>query len=121
MQVLDKNHTGLISIQQIANAPVLLKFLPLSPSLLRANNTKAITATLGKVFGTSGNISIDKQVKPLLIKKYENLTASNPSKCNDAAGCPALLRSYFNLIPTLSIIGNVSKSTRILLLNGEND
>jgi uncharacterized protein len=120
-QVLDKNHTGLISIQQIANAPVLLKFLPLSPSLLRANNTKAITATLGKVFGTSGNISIDKQVKPLLIKKYENLTASNPSKCNDAAGCPALLRSYFNLIPTLSIIGNVSKSTGILLLNGEND
>src|SRR4051812_39526824 len=81
-QVLDKNHTGLISIQQIANAPVLLKFLPLSHSLLRANNTKAITATLGKVFGTSGNISIDKQVKPLLIKKYENLTASNPSKCN---------------------------------------
>ena len=120
-QVLDKNHTGLISIQQIANAPVLLKFLPLSHSLLRANNTKAITATLGKVFGTSGNISIDKQVKPLLIKKYENLTASNPSKCNDAAGCPALLRSYFNLIPTLSIIGNVSKSTGILLLNGEND
>ncbi|MBV9667019.1 MAG: hypothetical protein JO327_02700 [Nitrososphaeraceae archaeon] len=26
MQVLDKNHTGLISIQQIAKAPVLLRF-----------------------------------------------------------------------------------------------
>src|SRR2546429_5204771 len=32
-----------------------------------------------------------------------------------------LVRSYFNLIPTLSIIGNVSKSIGILLLNGEND
>jgi len=31
------------------------------------------------------------------------------------------LRSAFNLIPTLSIIGNVSKSTGILILNGEND
>ena len=32
-----------------------------------------------------------------------------------------LVRSYFDLIPTLSIIGNVSKSTGILVLNGEND
>lgn len=29
MEVLDKNHTGQISIQQVANAHVLLKFLPL--------------------------------------------------------------------------------------------
>src|SRR5438093_10587769 len=62
-QVLDKNHTGLISIQQIANAPVLLKFLSLPHSLVRANNTKAISTTLGKDFGTSGYISIDKQFK----------------------------------------------------------
>ena len=57
----------------------------------------------------------------MLIKRYENLTASNPSKCNGIGGCPALFRSYFDLIPTLSIIGNVSKSIGILLLNGEND
>ena len=31
------------------------------------------------------------------------------------------MRSYFDLIPTLSIIGNVPKSIGILLLNGEND
>ena len=35
--------------------------------------------------------------------------------------CPIWWRSHFNLIPTLSIIGNVSKSTGILILNGEND
>ena len=35
--------------------------------------------------------------------------------------CPVWLRSAFSLIPTLSIIGNVSKSTGILILNGEND
>ena len=32
-----------------------------------------------------------------------------------------LLRSAFSLIPTLRLIGNVSKSTGILLLNGEKD
>jgi uncharacterized protein len=121
MQVLDKNHTGLISTQQIANAPVLLKFLPLPHSLLRANNTKAITTTIAKVFGTSGYISIDKQLKPMLVKTYENLTAFNPSKCNNVALCPILWRSLSNMIPNLSIIGNVSKSTGILILTGEND
>jgi uncharacterized protein len=121
MQVLDKNHTGLISIQQIANAPVLLKFLPLSHSLLRANNTKALSTTLGKDFGTNGYISIDKQLKPVLVKTYENLTAFNPSKCNSVALCPILWRSLSNMIPNLSVIGNVSKSTGILILHGEND
>ena len=124
MQVLDKNHTGSISIQQIANAPVLLKFLPLPHSLVRANNTnntKAISTTLGKDFGTSGYISIDKQLKPALIKTYQNITAFNPFKCNNVGLCPVLWRSLSNMIPNLSIIGNVSKSTGILILTGEND
>jgi uncharacterized protein len=130
-QVLDKNHTGLISIQQISKDPLyssLLNLLVPSSVLhtfLRTHDTSVISNAVINKFGNNtvqgGYISIDKQVKPLLIKKYENSTASNPSKCNDIAGCPALLRSYFNLIPTLSIIGNVSKSTGILLLNGEND
>ncbi|MGC2570233.1 MAG: hypothetical protein WA364_01885, partial [Candidatus Nitrosopolaris sp.] len=43
------------------------------------------------------------------------------SKCNNLSGCPKWLISYFNIEPDLSIIGNVSKSIGILLLNGEND
>ncbi|MGB8036050.1 MAG: alpha/beta fold hydrolase [Nitrososphaeraceae archaeon] len=131
-QVLDKNHTGLLSIQQISKDPhrysSLLNLLVPSSALytfLRTHDTSVISRALVNEFGNNtiqgGYISIDKQLKPLLIKKYENLTASNPSKCNNAEGCPALLRSYFDLIPTLSIIGNVSKSIGILLLNGEND
>jgi uncharacterized protein len=120
MQVLDKNHTGLISIQQIANAPVLLKFLPLSHSLLRTNNTKAITTTIAKVFGTSGYISIDKQLKPMFVKNYENITSFNPSNACVSL-CPILWRSLYNMIPNLGIIGDVPKSTGILILHGEND
>jgi hypothetical protein len=131
-QVLDKNHTGLISIEQISEDPfryslVLNLLVPSSVvhTFLRTNNTKVITNFLLEKFGNnttkSGYISIDKQLKPLLIKGYENLTAFNPSKCNNLEGCPVWYRSHFSLIPTLSIIGNVSKSTGILILNGDND
>ena len=51
----------------------------------------------------------------------KTLTAFNSSKCNNIGGCPVWHRSALRLIPNLSIIGNVSKSTGILLLSGEND
>jgi uncharacterized protein len=127
-QVLDRNHTGLISIKQIAKDPVLRHLLVPSSvilTFLRTNNAKVITNALVNKFGNNtieaGYISIDKQLKPLLMKSYENATAFNLSKCNNLEGCPVWYRSIFSLIPTLSIIGNVSKSTGILMLNGEND
>ena len=120
-QVLDKNHTGFISIEQIAKDPVLLINLPIPSSILHPYNAKTITNFLAREFGTNGPISIDKQLKPSLMKSYENLSALNLSKCNNIEGCPIWYRSQLSLIPTLSIIGNVSKSTGILLLNGEND
>jgi pimeloyl-ACP methyl ester carboxylesterase len=123
-QVLDKNHTGLISIQQIAKDPLFrdLGLGALVPSsVLRTNNIKAITNTLVKEFGTNDSISIDKQLDPLLMKSYENKTTVNLSKCRSVSFCPIWLRSQLGLIPTLSIVGNLSKSTGILLLNGEND
>jgi len=120
-QVLDKNHTGLISIQQIAKDS-LLSHLFVPSSVLSTNNIKNITNTLAKSFGTSsGDISIDKQLKPALIKTYENITAFNSQKCNSIQICPILWRSLKSMIPNLSIIGNVSKSTGILILTGEND
>jgi hypothetical protein len=89
----------------------------------RTNNSKVITNALVNKFGNNtveaSHISIDKQLKPLLMKSYENVTAFNLSKCNNLEGCPVWYRSIFSLIPTLSIIGNVSKSTGILMLNGD--
>jgi dienelactone hydrolase len=126
-QELDKNYTGLISIQQIVKNLVLRNLLVprnllVAFYLLHINNTKVLTKTLVEKFGTSGYVvSIEKQIKPALIKYYENYSAFNLSRCNNHEGCPVWLRSEFNLIPTLSIIGNVSKSTAILMLDGEND
>jgi len=120
-QVLDKNHTGLISIPQMAKDSLFLNFLSLPHSILLTNDTKAITTTLVKAFGTSDYISIDKQLKPILTKIYENKTAFNLLKCDTPEICPILWRSLDNISTNLSSIGNVSKSTGILILNGEND
>jgi uncharacterized protein len=92
-----------------------------SSSLLDTNNTIVITNNLVEKFGTGGHVSIQKQIRPVSIKYYENETAMNLSKCNNIIGCPIWFRSEFSLIPTSSIIGNISNSTCIILLNGEND
>jgi uncharacterized protein len=88
------------------------------PNLIPANLT--LELALAKGFGTNHFISIDKQLKPVLMKAYKNITSSNLLKCNQIE-CPIWFRSHSKLIPTLSVIDNVSKSTGILLLNGEND
>ncbi|MGE5661037.1 MAG: alpha/beta hydrolase family protein [Ignavibacteriales bacterium] len=106
-EVLDKNHNGLISIHQLATDPVVRKLL-VPISVLRINNTEDITKALQEDFGTSDYISIDKQLNPSLIKKYENITAFNLSKCDSLGPCPLWWKSISSLIPTLSIIGNVS-------------
>ena len=72
-QVLDKNQTGLITIQQISKDAVLMHLLVPSSVLLtflRTNNAKVITNFLLDKFGNN----TDKQLKPLLIKGYENIT-----------------------------------------------
>jgi hypothetical protein len=119
-QVLDKNHTGFVSIQQMAKDPMpFIHMLPLYAVF--TNNTEVILPALSKEFGTSGYVSISEQLKPSLIKSLENVTALNSSNCNNVSGCPEWFRSHQMLIPNLSIIGNVSNSTGILLLSGEND
>jgi uncharacterized protein len=127
-QVLDKNHTGSISIQQMVKDPVLSHmFVPSSVLLtfIRTNDTNVLTNYLINKFGNNivkpGYVNIDKQLKPALVNLYENISAFNQSKCNNLEGCPVWIRSHYSLVPTLNIIDNVSNSTAILLLNGEND
>ncbi len=119
-QVLDKNNTGSISVKQLAADPLLRKFLvPLS--ILSTNNTQDIAKALQGDFGTKESINIEREFKPLLVKIYKNFTSFNSSKCNLLGPCPAWWESVSSLVPNLSIIGNISKSTDVLLLNGEND
>jgi uncharacterized protein len=42
-------------------------------------------------------------------------------RCLNLAGCPISRNSDLSLEPNLSIIGNVSNATSVLILQGEND
>jgi predicted esterase len=66
-------------------------------------------------------ININTELKPILEKRFENMFKA--SKCENPMErpCPIYLRSILSLKSTLSIIGNVSSSTGILMLHGQND
>ncbi len=124
-QVLDVNRTGFVSIEQIATDPLLEDAVKNSSIMNTKNDTKIITKDIAKEIENRNNISgylnIDKDLKPLLIKEYENEIAFNLFKCYSIIGCPLWFKSEADLEPNLSIIGNISKSIGILILNGEND
>jgi pimeloyl-ACP methyl ester carboxylesterase len=130
-KILDHNHNGSISIEEASKDPIFqgLTITQVTPTTVKPLFTgKVIPAIqyLQSIKNASNNnnskqnyISIDKGLKPLLLEKLASLTAKNAS-C-DLEGCPIWWKSHYNLDTTLGMIGNVSKSTGILILQGEND
>jgi uncharacterized protein len=53
-------------------------------------------------------------------KRIESLATENPN-CLGLEGCPPYVKSHFALGNTLNMIGNVSSTTGILILQVEND
>jgi uncharacterized protein len=106
-QVLDKNNTGSISVQEAVQDPLVGRF---------------VVANFGNDTLTTQFIDIDRQVKPLLEIVLEEFTQADVNaRCDNPEGCPIWYNSAVNLEPNLSAIGNLSKSTSVLMLNGEND
>ena len=116
-QVLDTNHDGLLSIKEVVAAMGIpnesIAPLP-SIGLIEKNNTTGEYQWHSQITSSpNGNISIQDDIKPLLIKQFQLLTTSS-----QISGYK-WLQSYFALSDTIDIIGNISAS--ILMLNGEND
>ena len=107
-QVLDKNHTGSISLREAIKDPLVGRFF---------------VAYFGNEITTpTALIDIDRQIKPLLEKELEEFTKADVNaRCDNPEGCPIWFNSAASLEPNLSVIGNLSKSTSVLMLNGEND
>lgn len=129
-QVLDKNNTEIIKIENATTDPIfkyltegyLAYLLPVGRNLNNTDILKKILEQEVKNISNSSLISIDKHLKPLLVKAYENaISNNNQSKCNNPLGCSKWFRSEPELDPNLSITGNVSSNTGLLILNGEND
>ena len=126
-QALDTNHTGFVSIDQMASDP-LLDDVTVNSSLVNTHNVTNSGRTTDTVENKSENpsnnrgyLNINTQLKPLLIKEYENKIAFDLSKCYKIIGCPPWIKSETILEPNIITIGNVSKSIPILILQGEND
>ncbi|MDQ3854727.1 MAG: alpha/beta hydrolase [Thermoproteota archaeon] len=106
-QVLDKNGTGSISVQEAIQDPLVGRF---------------IVANFGNDTNSTASIDIERQVKPLLEKALDEFTQADVNaRCDNPEGCPIWYNSAVNLEPNLNVIGNLSKSTSVLMLNGEND
>jgi pimeloyl-ACP methyl ester carboxylesterase len=102
-QVLDKNHTGSFSIREPIELPEL---------------SEGVATYFGN--STTGYIDIENELKPLLEQVLENITSGDTEAKCPVGTCPLWIRSHGELEPTLSFIGNVSNSTDILMMNGEN-
>lgn len=116
-RVIDTGHDGQLSVKEV-EATIGMPNDMISPlpaiGLITKNNTTGEYQWHPQVStNPTANISIQNDLKPLLIKQFQAFTA-NP----DVPGYK-WLQSYFALENTTDIIGNVSAS--ILLLNGEND
>jgi uncharacterized protein len=119
-KVLDHNHDGMLSVSEANENPVFSGMVGNFTLLLETTN--GTTHQLNPKYNTDKDayISINNELKPKLVAQVDSLPAITlGKKCTSA--CPIWVRSHFALEPTLSIIGNVSPKTSILILQGEND
>ena len=121
--VLDKNHNGSFSLQEASQDQIFQSMVDGNASLILTQSLPNNTKLLKSEYNPNNDryININTELKPMLEKRFEN--AFEGSKCeNPMQGpCPIYLKSILGLKPTLSIIGNVSSSTGILILHGQND
>jgi dienelactone hydrolase len=124
-KVLDRNHDGLLSLSEASKNPVFSTMVGNLTLLLETTNeTKH---QLNSKYNTNKDvyISIDNELKPALVRVFENETSPNASqlsaKCINIFGCPSYGKSFSALGSVNSMIGNVTSNTGILILIGAND
>ena len=144
-KVLDKSHRGMLTLEEVSNDSILqnlvggnLTHLLLDRTNLTGSENKSLAETQQRIHTVvnQDTISIENELKPALLDAYHNVTSPLASalaaKCLDVQyryfewasgleGCPKWMKSHSNLESTLSLIGNVSSSIGILILQGEND
>jgi len=124
-KVLDRNHDGLLSLSEASKNPVFSTMVGNLTLLLETTN--GTKHQLNSKYNTNKdmNISIDNELKPAIVRVFENDTSPNASqlstKCIDFFGCPSYAKSFSALGSVNSMIGNVSSNTGILIMVGAND
>ena len=143
-KVLDKSHHGMLTLEEVSNDSILQNLVGgnlthlLDKTNLTGSENKSLAETQQGIHTVMNQdtISIENELKPALLDAYHNVTSPSASalaaKCLDVQyryfewtsgleGCPKWMKSHSNLESSLSMIGNVSSSIGILILQGEND
>jgi len=129
--VLDKGHTGQLSVKEASGDPIFQRLVGgnLTQLLLtKTNVTVNSNVTLPNQNNSTDDddlISIEDELKPALVRAYENDTSPTVSqlsaKCINIYGCPSYGKSFSAVNSVIGMIGNISSSTGILILEGKND
>ena len=124
-KVLDRNHDGLLSLSEASKNPIFSTMVGNLTLLLETTN--GTKHQLNSKYNTNKDvyISIDNELKPALVRGFENDTSPNASqlssKYNSLFGCPSYGKSFSALPSVIGMIGNVSSNIGILTLEGKND
>jgi uncharacterized protein len=121
-QVLDKNNNGSFSLQEASQDQIFQIIVGGNTSLNLNQSLQDGTKPIKSEYNTNDDryININAELKPILERRLEN--AFEAPKCERTQlPCPIYLKSILGLEPTISIISNVSSSTGILILHGQND
>jgi uncharacterized protein len=117
-EVLDRNHDGLLSLQE-ANENPIFSFWAGNLTLILTQNKQ-----LNPKYNTNNDtyLDIDNELKPILLENYKlQSVVSLDEKCTASKPCPIWRQSMYALQPIVNIIGNISSNTSILILQGENE
>ena len=134
-KVLDKNHNGLLSLQEASRDVTFHRLIGGNISLILTQNLPNGTRILNPKDNPNNDtyININTELKPALIEKTKSFfspsrqmmgattTTTASEKCVNLEGCPLYSKSFLALEPNLNTVSKVPSNTSILILNGEND
>ncbi|MFL6457809.1 MAG: alpha/beta hydrolase, partial [Nitrososphaeraceae archaeon] len=136
-KVLDKNHNGLLSVQEASKDVTFQRLIGGNISLILTKNLPNGTRVLNPKDNPNNDayININTELKPALIEQAKSFfspsrqmvgtaaatTKTTSEKCINLEGCPMYLKSFLALEPNLNTISKVPPNISILILNGEND
>jgi uncharacterized protein len=120
-KVLDKNHNGSFSLREASQDQIFQSMIGGNASLMLNQSLPDGTKVVKSGYNPNKDryVNIHTELKPILERRLEN--AFEAHKCGTELPCPIYLKSILNLKPTIDIIDNVSSSTGILILHGQND
>ena len=132
-KVLDKNHNGLLSLQEASRDVTFQRLIGGNIRLILTQNLPNGTRILNQKDDPNNDcyININTELKPALVeqaksffspsKKTVATTTTASEKCMNLEGCPIYSKSFLASEPNLNTITKVPSNTSILILNGEND